>query len=1726
MSCLSCNFSLWQQLSRAGCCAVANLAVLGNLTKYSVVPDLVTEDELESMMVLACSSSTDPKEELGFAGFLSLLELVAESVPAAKLTAKLPDLPEDSHKLANVLIIAARNMLQRKAFSCAMSSGDQLAGEVRVFDDDLLASTGISDEALLGWLRQANAIQVPHVQIPLIHSFLQALAAERAELLLRTGSVERRQWKASTVTSVLYAVVKHLSTLTNTTPLSEELELCYLLRQLPGLFFCACAAEQASVGPGLHCLYSAHTAPLLQDSVVEVNLALHALWTALGAVEESMEEAALRSDNFIASFGTARTRVHRVLGFLQESGLVPTIFSSTDVLSICGLVMCEETAAFSEDSRISQGRLLEALYCLALSNWPVLENLRRRRGLSAPPSKLSDRQPQHNQQVFQTFLYLLGFQFPLDSPQDTQVSSGDILDARPAEEHRQVLVLAQNSGSIEQPSGTSAPALRDRLQSGIPVPVPKQTPQLPAAAGPHSAPLCPSPQQQVSQAFHQLAVSFNSHRRIDRSHVGDKSPLTAAPHSTHSFFSDHPLRDIAVLLVHFPVSNLALSPWTVLELLKQNSAAFAQALREHGERPSDAQLTSLLVRFCRQYEVSADDLSEFFAQYYLTEEEGTSSVVPTGDAASKERVMRDPVLDCLLTEELVPDLQSHADTLKWEYARCFAQLRVSTGDPFAESIVTPFLTSEDCSLHCDVCMLPATAAANWAVQYAGLSSSSAEQQLSQLRCLTGLSTGALTFSAFTVFAVRCFTAVLFDTTSGPPEEQLFASTVRRELSRLAHSRAALEQALQLQVLRPLFAGPAQYSSEPLQQSEAGSALTAALGIFNSTLGGSPQTPTAQGPSAGDGRIPPRPPRMLWDAPRFVQFCRDFGILGKFSWSQCACWDAFGSYLRTQSVPGLDSWDSSIVPPMPLRLADSTMFGLIETVLVHQKEEHQWRLYHKTLVPVVCTLGGLASCAGRVGQDGLRVEDLLRLGGSASMGSLLGAQDYLRVAYASLTRTALPSLLRPSGAPIPIQAAEVPLNILCRFFACANILRAAAVAVQAKRSLQVRIRPVLCTRVAHRSAPIEVVTLSYSEFEEVFLRCAFLLWETSGAHTQSSSLADKAVLLGQAQFQQQPIPSIAVRAVEAYVGTCSAERQSSASTASQARTGWGVDFVAPYLEALQAIGEVAFECRAVAQLKVPSVGRTASADSDNSTASEGNRKTVRFGQDTVLNAAQTRDNAGTTELLARRSDRFLSVATDIGEHPRSEAAQVRMTSSQQLTPGSSSERSRRSFPRSPSTSSSSPQLPLQELRDWDAQRHSRDSSPSSAKMQTSQRIILSSTERFLLQQESSQQFVVAVDALLMGTKEALWPVYATYCSCGDSLDPGKLSGPNLFTLLSKLGVLTDDTRLSAVGILLHQTAAHVLTGASVISMAVLYEAEAYYESPSLSFEEFIVFLCAFSQLRYGGEVLTAEAFRQKLSSLSQPSTPPPLSPDNWFRQWREYMGASDAFRHLLGDCVLPILRKQMLLAFPEDARLRDCFCCVFSLEVLIAIEGVEEPLKKFFENERQSNASANTVIAGADVASEGARSPSPCHAVNSSNISSSKAGEAEIVAIVVALKRISLIPGVMAESQVMQLVRDVLPEETSRRRAGSTAGDGTAPRHVLLFPQWEWVLSVVAFHAVQAAIEQSDVPTEAEVSNSAAGMCLLCYTAYTYYCVAWCPQKIPAMVADVITSIAAAITVNA
>lgn len=218
----------------------------------------------------------------------------------------------------------------------------------------------------------------------------------------------------------------------------------------------------------------------------------------------------------------------------------------------------------------------------------------------------------------------------------------------------------------------------------------------------------------------------------------------------------------------------------------------------------------------------------------------------------------------------------------------------------------------------------------------------------------------------------------------------------------------------------------------------------------------------------------------------------------------------------------------------------------------------------------------------------------------------------------------------------------------------------------------------------------------------------------------------------------------------------------------------------------------------------------------------------------------------------------------------------------------------------------------------------------------------------------------------------------------------------------------------------------------------------------------------------------------------------MNSETWFNKWLKLMGSSASFRHLLEECVLPILRKQTLLAFPEDARLRDKFACVFSLEVLHSIEGAEGPLQSFFESERvkNMNSSSSHLAAGEE----------------------SNYRDVEISVIMTVLRRINLVPTVINEPQVAQLIRDVMPEDISKRRGIHSRGHsidmsnseasnalmgGTINKPFLLFPQWEWVLSVVAYQAVETAIAQSTIFTN--------------------------PNKIPSLVAGVITSIASAIT---
>ena len=311
-------------------------------------------------------------------------------------------------------------------------------------------------------------------------------------------------------------------------------------------------------------------------------------------------------------------------------------------------------------------------------------------------------------------------------------------------------------------------------------------------------------------------------------------------------------------------------------------------------------------------------------------------------------------------------------------------------------------------------------------------------------------------------------------------------------------------------------------------------------------------------------------------------------------------------------------------------------------------------------------------------------------------------------------------------------------------------------------------------------------------------------------------------------------------------------------------------------------------------------------------------------------------------------------------------------------------------------------------------------------------------------------------ILEGTKEVLWPVFATYCSCGDSSDPGKLSGPNLFALLSKLDLLTNDTTIPDLGILLHQISAHSLAQSFAVVSSLKNKKADDDMTPLLSFEEFLVFLCVFAELRCNGTVniplLSKDslAFAKPQSSdktIGDPADSPSL--EDWFDVWSDFMTTSATFRRLLEECVLPPLQKSLVLASPEDARHRDEFCLLFSLEIMFSIAAIDKNMLLLYHADQLE----------LQRTPPGGRDP-----------------------IVIALRRIKIVPNIISEDEVMQLIADILPK-SALQRARSTAGSFPYRRTFMCYPQWQWVICVVALKAVVVSLRMNKYQSQDRVSVS-------------------------------------------
>ena len=970
----------------------------------------------------------------------------------------------------------------------------------------------------------------------------------------------------------------------------------------------------------------------------------------------------------------------------------------------------------------------------------------------------------------------------------------------------------------------------------------------------------------------------------------------------------------------------------------------------------------------------------------------------------------------------------------WEFIRNCA--RRYPADPFTESALRPIPDTYAGSR----LLLSKEAALAFALEN-GIGNDFAARELSVVFAMTGVEQQSyLTYSCFLIFAIRCY--VSSNTGGGGNlNDKVVESCVKKMLHHFSERLTRLQQSIRVRILAPLLQADKHSRMKSLLSSDSFESLLRKTLSFYSLKFIKRGTAVAY-------PLPPRPPEILLDAPRVVGLFTYSGVV-ETAGSLISLWRGFGASLVASSGTNLDD-----VPPTPIHMAEDkpVLTGVLQNVKsvgVGGQGRHpfDWEdsMLH-TVFPVLVARGDfILDSRGRdtITEIEPCLEDVVRFGGSRCMRSLDDLSGWLRRVYEALAA---------AGGNH-----ELLMNPACRFASCHGLMRVGTVAVQAKGAMHARSRP--------SSGQAGMVTLSFSEFEELFLRCAFTTWAEVGMSATEESPVSQPPISGQES-------AIARTANAHYRKQCVAVNSVHGDAAVGTSAKWGVDFLLPFARALA------------------SVGATALAENDTIDICS------FLGVEKEVVERIFTDIPGMTVAVPQATTKPQLSAASPGAPPQqAEGAALKLSNASPRSPGRSSEamdllnqrdvqsrsgellegilKSRSSVPLTPQKRQILNTIiegnGLSEVKSLGSSLGAVDASAANGDASTSRDYAAGGdpvagtppdSPNTAQARAQRQSLIPSPTRLLLdGTKEALWPVYGTYCSCGDSIDPGKLSGPNLFALLSKLGVLTDTTIMSDIGILLHQISAH--THSSSVSIAATSSSEAF-ESPSLSFEEFLVFLCAFAQLRFDGiisaPILNSGEISQELSSAGSQNT------DIWLQNWKTFMGSSSAFRRLMEESVLPMLKKYPLLAFPEDARHRDRYSAVFSLEVLLAVESSETLLREVFDEgqERES---------------------------------------VSVTAILDALKNVELVPNVVNEEEVIQLIRDVIPEGQKQKmsRGVSSPREHHMRKQKMIFPQWEWVICIVSFQAVEKDLLQSGEDPSVNIRN------------------------IPSLVADVITYIATAAT---
>lgn len=1010
-------------------------------------------------------------------------------------------------------------------------------------------------------------------------------------------------------------------------------------------------------------------------------------------------------------------------------------------------------------------------------------------------------------------------------------------------------------------------------------------------------------------------------------------------------------------------------------------------------------------------------------------------------------------------DDVLQLLEANSSLLRFEYCRIFSHYQDDIPDigdyviPFPVAYQTAqntfsdiFNSSQDDQVSAKF-VLPSASLIKWAMDVAKLPMEASNNIMKSLQLIT-LDKSCTTFTCFICYAILCFKhKVSLKDSKDSSQSRECAQQFLKEISR---HLTKLQQSLRLRLLDPMFgdiSSSPQYlpPSSLLDHADTNMIVHTVAHLFRQffdTVSTSNQVNSSQ-----EKYLPPRPPGKLWDASRFLEFIKFCGLSSAMDASSYSrAWKAYGVYLRTLSPPAIDTWPRDVVPPLPMIFDVPALTKLLEYFANTYGDPWSIATSHgstiglhiilgKVILPYVCANVGKARKSFPVIDPVLnyssikcRLEDIFRYGGDQLIKKLENLGSWIQDSFHSF-----PSVSKQQPRSSHLIDMEASVSDVCDFLSCGGLLDIAIISACIPKSLHPRPRYLS-----------QQLTLSIHEFQDMFIRCALVAWEMSGATGKSKPLSTKFTSQYRERTQSQHLPfQLPYKSVDAdflnsiqmiaelycdYCSSADAERVSSAevepSTAD--KTTWGTDFITPYYLSLLHPSTRSYfhEPLSIHQMKTNTApGDNLSFIANSTNMSESNNLPKQESHQDLQRQDDTVDNGGNRTYFTEEEN--ISIQdSKIMFSSETQADDVLTTVTTALSQVS-------------------------------------DSHISSFDDKSSHPLISSNIVEMLRESTEDSASSSLFNNYMENSKETLWSAYATYCSCGDSSEPGKLSGPNLFALLSKLGVLTNETRLSDIGILLHQITSHV--NATTSANAALSTSAT--DSPSLTFEEFMIFLCAFSELRYSKTISAPLLGKQKQLVLQENNKSGRENLIEISKEMDAYMTLSSTFPRLMEECIQPVLLRNPFLASPEDARLRDKYSLIFSLEVLLVIEAVEKRFMSSFQYFKEEF-------------------------ISHSNYSPKSAALDSLDIFLYPLQQMNLVPQIMTVEKIKKFVKDLIPSTELKsftppqpRDYTESSIDKESQKELFNLPLWEWIIAVVAHEAVDNAVTESYLPTDPQVRFS-------------------------------------------